>query len=401
MIARTVSLACWAILSRPLRSLMMMTTLSAGVTAVVLASAILLGYRAEAERIAFGAYARSLVITENWTSPDRHGPPRLSDLEALLGELGQSVESRSAWRSSRAQVNHGSRHTQLDLHGVSGDYRVEADMVLAAGRAMTDREIDGDARICLLGAGSFARLFPAGFTERQSITVNGMRCRVIGAFQPATSRTADRYADSVIMPFNAAARYFEYPRHLGPDEATQLTLVLRADHPLYEARAAADRVMRSRYGVPLSQPPPFEFADPHASLQAVNAQRRSLARLLLAVAATSLVAGTVGYAAAAMSATDSRRRDFALQMMSGARRIDIVAQIMVEGMLLGAAGAVLAIALAVLGGQALSSLAHIPVAFTLSTIATAAVTGVFAGTTAALVPAWRAASGQLANVARQ
>ncbi len=401
MIARTLSFAVWAILSRPLRSLMMMTTLAAGVTAVVLASAILQGYRAEAERIAFGAYARSLVITENWTTEDRHGPPRLSDLDALLAELGQRVQANAAWRSVRVQVSRDARHVQLNLYGVTGDFRVEADMELAAGRVMTPREANGDSRICMLGAGSHARLFPLGFFHGQSISVNGMRCQVIGAFLPATSRMADRYADAVIVPFKAAARYFESPRHLGPDEASQPTIVLRDGHPLYESRAIADRVMRQRYGVPLTQPPPFEFADPLASLQAVNAQRRSLARLLLAVAATSLAAGTIGYAAAALSATDSRRRDFALQMMSGARRTDILLQVIVEGTILGAAGAMAAILLARIAGNLLSDLAHIPVAFNVSTIVLAALTGVFAGTIAAIVPAWRAANGQPAGVARQ
>lgn len=400
MIARTASLALWAVLSRPLRSLMMMTTLSAGVMAVVLASAILQGYRAQAEHIAFGAYARSLVITENWTAENRQGPPRLSDRDALLNALEERVEADIAWRMTRAQVSRDARHAQLNLYGVTGDFRIEADMELAAGRAMTRDEAAGDDRICMLGAGSHARLFPPGLSPGQSITVNGMRCEVIGAFQPADTRTADRYADAVIMPFRTAARYFEFPRLLGPDEASQLTIVLRDDEPMYESRAIADRVMRQRYGVPLTQPPPFAFADPLATLQAVNAQRRSLARLLLAVAATSLAAGTIGYAAAALSATDSRRRDFALQMMSGARRTDILAQVTVEGTILGVAGAVVAILLARLAGALLSSLAHIPVSFSMTTVALAAVTGMIAGTTAAIIPAWRAANGKPAGVAR-
>lgn len=400
MISRNLYLALWAVLSRPMRSTMMMSTLAAGTTAVVLASAILLGYRAEAERVAFGAYARSLVITENWTNQDRYGAPRLSDMDALRTELGSSVEAHAAWRISRTQASRDTRHVELNLYGVQGDYRIEADMALAAGRVMSDRETDGEERICMLGAGSYARLFPLGLVGMQTITVNGMNCRVIGAFQPANTRTADRYTDAVIVPFRTAARYFEYPRHLAPDEASQLTLILTPDSSLYQSRSTADRVLRRRHGVPLTQPPPFELGDPSASLQAVNAQRRTLARLLMAVAATSLIAGSAGYIAAAMSATEARRRDFALQSISGAKRIDILVQVILEGTLIGAGGAAIAIALAYIVGRTLANLAYIPVAFNASTSITAVITGLLAGTVAALIPAWRAANGLPAGVAR-
>ncbi|AZU03549.1 ABC transporter, permease protein [Glycocaulis alkaliphilus] len=386
------ALALLALRARPLRAFLMALTLGAGTGAVSLAAAVLIGYSEQIERAAFGAYARALVVTENWASPQRSGPPTTGDIARLRDTLGERIEGVAAWRISRADVRFGAQAREMFLFGVSGDYRFELDTPLSEGRLFTAEELEGAERVCLLGAAAARELYRL---ERrrvgQQVRVNGIACEVIGIFGEPRARTADRYDEAVIVPFRASMRYYESgSARLAPNEADQVTLVLRDRRMVRPAISDADRALRRARGAPLTQPPPFRFADPSAPAQAIQRQRDSAGGLLIVVAAISLIAALVGYGSSTLSAVEMRRRDIALQMSSGAGRLDILFQIMLESALLGLAGALLGAGVSWGAGQVLQHGFSIPAVYDLRVAVLTGAIGVLAGLVAGAFPAWKA-----------
>lgn len=398
MFSLAVALALWAVMARPARSAIMATTLAAGVGAVTLAAAITAGYAEQIERLAFGAYARAVVVTENFTIVDRYGPPRLSDLEKLRDGLSQlleePVEAAAAWRLGRAQASVGRQRYELDVWGVVGDFQREADMALAAGEGLTPAELESAARRCLIGARAHKELF-GGLAESAigaRLRLNGTSCQVAGVFRPADTRTAARYDEAVFAPFTAVARYFEPRGRLGPHEATRLTLILPQGSDITLARSEADRILRAAHGAPLSQPAPFRFVDAAAPIRSIARQRDLVSRLLLAVSVITLVASITGYAGMALGGVEMRRREIAIQMASGALAGDIARQVMLESVLIGLAGGALGLivgaGLSVVSEQVFGLPAHMEVGIAFL----AAGLGVSCGLVAGLAPARRAAS---------
>ena len=400
-LVQNIALALGVICARPARSALMALTLGAGAGAATLVAAVLGGYGAQMERMVFGAYARSLVITENRLVPDRFGAPRRSDLDRLLEDLGVPVDGAAAWRNGRAEVRSERERLELQVFGVSGDFRFEADMPLAQGRDLTPAELTGTERVCMLGRGAANELFgPRLDRTGSSISVGGISCTVIGVFQGAVTNTAERYSQGVFVPLPAMVRYFDRNASLAPDEVSQLTIVLGSREDVLRARTVADRILRREHGAPLSHSAPFRFGDENASLRAIQRQRNLLTRLLLTVASVSLLAAGIGYGASTMTAIETRRRDLALQMTAGAQGSDILAQIMVESLLLGFGGAVLGALLAYLISQVLVSVWEIPVLFDTSLTAVALAAGIGAGLIAGAIPAWRAANAHPALAVR-
>jgi len=388
-----IYMAVWSITTRPIRSCLMALTLGAGAGSVALATAILAGYGQQMERMVFGAYARSLVITENTLIHDRFGPPRVSDLEALDQELGTLVEARAAWRTGFAEAQGDGDRYEVRLFGVVGDYQREANMAVAHGRAFTRAELAGAERQCMLGASAAARLFarPADAVGAP-VRINGISCAVIGVFGPAETNTAERYALGVLLPFTAMVRYFDRSAHLAPDEANQLTVVLLVRRSISAARETADRILRREHGAPLSHAAPFRFGDENASLRAMNRQRDLLTRLLFSIATISMIAAAIGYGGYTLSAVETRRRDIALQMACGALGSDILFQFMLESLILGVLGAAIGAGVAAGLGFLVSSLWDIPVALD-PCLALAALAGsIGAGVAAGALPASRAAA---------
>jgi putative ABC transport system permease protein len=394
--------ALFNLIQTPTRTGFMALTLGAGAAAACLSTAILDGFGEEVERMAFGAYARSIVISENLMVRDRFGPPRTTDLEKLTTAFGDDLDGAAIWRSSRVMAIQGGEQLELQLLGMRGDYRFEVDMELAQGRFLTEEELNGAGRVCMLGSLVAARLFPGQVNPvGASVRLNGVACDIVGVFQPATTRTSERYAYSVFTSFDAAGRYFEATPLLTPIEASQITLVFKDRDAARLARSDADRILRRAHGAPMSQSPPFSFADPAAPTRAVVRQRNLLEQLLWSVAAVTLIGAAIGYAGFTSTTVDMRRRDIALQISAGAMRGDILVQYWLESMMIGAIGGVTGLCVGFAASHGLASVADVPISIQPGFAVVALLSGAGAGALAGLWPAWRASSAPPALAVRQ
>ncbi|WP_421790176.1 ABC transporter permease [Hyphobacterium sp.] len=328
----------------------MIITLGAGVGVVTLSSAVITGFSGEIERMSFGAYARSLVITPNYLAADQARISRLPDLDRLMEVLGpDQVEGAAAWRIARqVPAAYLGERADLTVYGVLGDYTFEADMALAQGRPFEVSDIDSSRRICLLGADAAYRLFSGGAAAGRTIRVNGLSCYVQGVFEHGDTVIASRYSNAIIAPFHTVARYFTPTNHLAPNEADRLTIVLRDREMLYDARHAAERILRRQHGVPQSQAAPFLFADPSAPTAAMEQQRDLMARLLISVASVAMLAAILAFAGASWTLTELRRRSIAIQAIHGASYLDIVIQFNSESLTLGVLGGLFGVGAALL-----------------------------------------------------
>ncbi len=398
-----LQLAIWSAFSRPMRTALMIATLAGGAAGVTLTAGVLQGYATAMERLTFGAYSRSLIISENAFVEDRFGPPRLSDIEHIREALGERVEGHAAWRRARSDVRSGSHQATLQVHGVTGSFKHEVDMPVVQGRGFNSSEAQGALRVCMLGPGAYRMLFPEGEAP-STVRINGVNCSVIGVLGEPQSQLAERYRNSILAPFGAVARYFELPDLTGlqpaPHEAERLTIILHRGVDRTEALVAADRALRRAHGASQANVGPFVYADPAAPAEALARQRDLIARLLIAIAIVSVLVAVTGYAAASMAAVEMQKREIALMMMSGATGRSILGQVLLEGLILGVAGG--GVGVAVVAGVAVIAgrVAAFPFDLSPSVAVTVLIAGSITGLLASLAPARRAAAGSPALNAR-
>lgn len=391
-----IRLSLWSAFSRPARAGLLVATLGGGAAGVALTAGVLDGYAREMERMSFGAYARSLVISENNFVDDRFGPPRLADMARVREALGADIEAMAAWRRGLADVRAGVNQASLPVFGVQGDYLREADMPIIDGRAITEGETQSAERLCLLGLGAKYQLFGEDSAVGQRVRINGVSCDVVGVFGEANSQTAERYRQAILTPFVTAARYFEargVTFQAGPQDLERLTVVLRPGVDRDDALFLADRTLRRAHGARMALVDPFRYADPTAPTRSLERQRNLVGRLLLAIAAVSVIVAVTGYAAATIAAIDMRRRDIALQMMSGATGRSILVQVLLEGLIFGALGALTGLMLVLVGAEFAQSVIRFPFSFSPEVAGLTLLGGLVTGALASLWPASRAASG--------
>jgi putative ABC transport system permease protein len=229
----------------------------------------------------------------------------------------------------------------------------------------------------------------------QIIYVNRQRCTVIGVLaeleaSDATKRYRSNYNQSLYMPISTVIRemYQEEP-------SVMMTIYAKDANKIEETKTKIIDYLRKRHQI---EPDPkgeytddFDVTTRKDILGAQEESARSFSLLLTAMAVVSLAVGGIGIMNVMLVSVTERTREIGVRLAVGARGRDIVAQFLVEAVLISAAGGVLGIAAGLLsvplaaqlnGGNALLDPASLPLAF-----GVALLTGILFG----LYPALRAA----------
>jgi putative ABC transport system permease protein len=270
---------------------------------------------------------------------------------------------------------------------------------IGQGRIFAPAEVLGEADVCVLGYQTARDLFEGDDPVGETIWVNRQRCLVIGVLTELETtdpelRLRSKPNEGLYMPISTAIRNL-YGESSGSDApSVAITAHVTDERRMAEAKAQVAAYLRERHGVEKDEDGEYED-DFHITtkqdvLGAQQETARTFSLLLIALAVVSLVVGGIGIMNVMLVSVTERTREIGIRMAVGARQRDIVAQFLLEAMLLGAGGGLLGVAggifvvpsAALLNqGMALLDPASIPLAF-----GVALLTGVVFG----LYPALRA-----------
>jgi putative ABC transport system permease protein len=211
--------------------------------------------------------------------------------------------------------------------------------------------------------------------------VNRKPCQVIGVMAELEAvnvedRINTRPNDALFMPISFAVQNLF-------DSEPWVTIIAHVTDELKMEAAKAEiaTYLRQRHGITLG--PDGKYADDFnmtTKQDVLGAQLQSAATfslLLTALAAVSLIVGGIGIMNMMLVSVSERTREIGVRMAVGARGRDVVAQFLLESMLLSSAGGLLGIAVGVLTvpmaaslnqGVALLDPGSIPLAFGVSLV---------------------------------
>lgn len=275
-----------------------------------------------------------------------------------------------------------------------GDRLLFGSDLLARGRFFTPVEVLAGADICVLGSKTATDLFGADDPLDRVIWVNRDRCVVVGvlteleATDPA-QRLRGLPNEALYLPVSTAiANLFD------GEPSVTLTAQVTEESRMDEAKTQVVDFLRRRHGVEKaldgSYDDDFDLTTRRDVLGAQQESARTFSLLLGAMAVVSLIVGGIGVMNVMLVTVTERTREIGVRLAVGARRTDVVAQFLLEAVVISAIGGLLGIGLGILAiptaaslndGIALLAPNSIPIAF-----AVAVLTGIVFG----IYPAIRA-----------
>jgi putative ABC transport system permease protein len=292
-----------------------------------------------------------------------------------------------------AQAQNGTRITYKDvaldrvsIQGVSREYIYFGTFNAEQGRLISPVEVDRDRPLTVLGWQTADRLFGTLDPIDKIIKIGGLHFRVVGVSEKKGSAFGQSQDEFAIIPLGLFQKMF------GSRQSLQLIVKPRSPDVVRAAMDDATVALRIERRLRAAERDNFGMFTSDTILGIYEQATRGIFAVLIGVVALSLVVGGIVIMNIMLMVVSERTREIGLRKALGARRRDIVWQILTESVTLstfgGLVGTLLGFALAVL----ISKLSPLPASVELWSVAiglgVTAMVGLFFG----LYPAMRAAA---------
>jgi macrolide transport system ATP-binding/permease protein len=335
---------------------------------------------------------------------------RVADVAAILEE-DHAVADVSYVARQSAQVVNGHNNWSTSIQGVSSSYLSIRNWRVNTGRGLTDQDEEDGNPVCLLGQTVMSNLFgdfsdPVGAT----ILVKNVPMVVIGILAAkGHSPNGQDQDDVVIIPFSTAEE-----RVLGvanPSSAQSLsnnvfatigpppnpfgvtprlqgfvnTIYVQARSPaaVKTALEQITQTLETQHRIKPGATDDFAVRDLTEIAEVAEHTSKAMEVLLAAIASISLVVGGIGIMNILLVSVTERTREIGIRMATGARRLHVLMQFLIEAMLLSAMGGGAGILAGIVASEIISSAAGWPILLRADVIVLAfvfsAAVGVFFG----------------------
>jgi len=303
------------------------------------------------------------------------------DATAIERELTSSVSAVAPVNKTPAQIVYGDQNWFTQVQGTTTAYLQIRDRPLAEGHAFGREEDASAAKVCILGETVVKKLFiPGAPVLGEQIRVKHVPCKVIGILTSKGHAFGTDEDDTVLMPWSTVVR-----RLIGSqsDAVGKLMISARSSQHVADAEREVTALLRQRHHLSDQAEPDFQIKN-HVEMQdAAEKNADTLATLLEAVAAISLIVGGIGIANVMLVSVTERTREIGIRMAVGGRSRDILFQFLTEAVVLASAGGVIGLALGIGAAQWMAVKSDWPTllspAVMLGTMLAAGLAGVIAG----------------------
>jgi len=390
MLWNALHLAVRALRRNVLRSVLTILGIVIGVAAVIVLVTVGGGATAKVTSQIAEMGSNLLMVTPGkrlGPGQDSKGKPfEAEDAEELQRRIPALAEVAPSATASATAIA-GSANWTTSVTGSDERFFRVRNMRLDAGRTFTDSEVRSGAAVCVVGATVRRELFGAASPIGARMRLGKLSCEVIGLLQAKGQSAMGQDQDDLVgVPLRTFQR-----RISGSTDVSMLQVSVREGESTDAARAEVQRVMRERRHISAIEEDDFQVIDLKEIAAMLSGTTRLLTALLGAVAAVSLLVGGIGIMNIMLVSVTERTREIGIRLAIGALEREVLAQFLVEAVVLSSFGGLVGVALALLGSWALTSLLGVPFMFQPAVVALAFLFSAGIGIAFGYVPARNAA----------
>jgi putative ABC transport system permease protein len=315
--------------------------------------------------------------------------PRLTiaDLRAIRRYSTDLITSVMADSSGRGRVTY--RDKSIDntqVQGVSPEYVNFSSFDAERGRLMSPTEVESARPVAVIGWQTADRLFGSDIDPLEKvIQIEGVHFRVVGVSSKKGSLLGNSQDEFAIIPLR------QFQMMFGSRRSLSLSVKPRDVAEIAPAMDEATLALRIERRLKPKQGDNFGMFTSDTILDIYHQATNGIFAVLIGVVALSLVVGGIVIMNIMLMVVTERTREIGLRKALGARRSDIMSQMLTESVVLSMFGGVIGTMLGAVIALTISAFTPIPAAIEVWSVALGigitALVGLFFG----LYPAMRAA----------
>jgi putative ABC transport system permease protein len=357
----TMRIALKALGRNKMRSGLTMLGIIIGVGAVIAMIAIGSGAKARIqEQIASMGSNLLIVLSGSATSGGiRHGSgsvPTLTvdDAKAMATELSAVKYSAPLLRGV-TQVVFGNQNWSTVTYATTPEALLIRDWPMVKGRSLTQADVDGATKVCLLGQTVVEYLFGQMDPVGQVVRIKKFPFTVVGVLSIKGQTTWGQDQDDVVyVPFTTGQRLLFGQQF--PGMVWSISVQATGPDTMNLAEEQITQLLRQRHRLRANQDSDFTIRNLTEAFSAAEESARVMSILLGAIASISLLVGGIGIMNIMLVSVTERTREIGIRMAVGARGKDILWQFLVEALVLSLIGGIIGILIGIGASQLISQM---------------------------------------------
>ncbi|MEN9670937.1 MAG: hypothetical protein RL535_1321 [Pseudomonadota bacterium] len=290
-----------------------------------------------------------------------------------------------------AQVIAGNTNWSTSIMGSTNDYLEAREWPLQSGRAFEAAEIQGSAKVALIGQTVATQLFGESDPLDQVIRIKKVPVTIIGVLgKKGQNSLGQDQDDIVVVPISTYRNRIQGGNAGKLKRIGSISVKVKEGQSMKIAEENIKDLLRQRMKVQAGGDDPFTIRNLTEILQAQEASSQVMTLLLAAVAGISLIIGGIGIMNIMLVSVTERTREIGLRMAVGARGRDILTQFLIEAVTLSLIGGAIGVLIGAVATWAVGQFAGWQVSMTVASILLATGFSAFVGIFFGFYPARKA-----------
>jgi putative ABC transport system permease protein len=282
--------------------------------------------------------------------------PRITLDEALaIKRFSDHIESVMAQANNSAPIAYGNEEIEsVRIQGVSGDYANFSMFDAERGRVLSFTEVERHRPVVVLGWEVADRLFGTTDPIDKVVRIRGVHFRVVGVSEKKGAIFGNSMDSFAVIPLGAFHKLF------GSRQSLQVMIKPRDAALVQTAKDDARVALRIKRRLEPAEPDNFGIVSSDSVLDIYNQATAGIFAVLVGVVALSLVVGGIVIMNIMLMVVSERTREIGLRKALGAKRRDIMSQVLTESITLSITGGIVGVALGALAAAAIAAATPLP-----------------------------------------
>lgn len=312
-----------------------------GIAAVIIMVAIGRGSQQEVMDVIAGM-GENLITINAGEMKRRGGRLRLTgnvttltprDADKLLEEVGE-LEKIAPFESRALKVKYGNFASETQVSGSTHDYMEIRQYRVAQGEFFTEKDLKLSRRVAVIGQTAVENIFGEEDPLGKTLRINAVPFEVVGILAPKGLDTDGRDQDDIILiPLTTLLR-----RLINQTFVSIIYAKAASKQKIDAAIEGIQAVLRERHQLNDEADDDFTIVS-QLDIEEMKRETTELfTKLIVSIAAISLVVGGIGVLAVMLISVKERTREIGIRRAVGATRADITQQFLLESLVIGALG---------------------------------------------------------------